>query len=115
MRLFKHIVILSLGLKIMNDSRVKSKANLPTCSLCHAIYDTYYHLPLVLPKCGHTFCQKCIQNKLITKGNRRVFTCDECRVDVMVRKSVSDELPRNIGILDVVKNMKKNIVEDGKK
>ena len=72
----------------------------------------YYHVPLVIPKCGHSFCQKCIQNKVQTKGNRRMFICPECNADIPIRKGVSDELPRNISIIDVVKNIKKNIVQE---
>lgn len=57
----------------MYDSRFKISA--PHCPLCQSAYDMYYHVPLVLPKCGHTFCQKCIQNKIQSKGNRKVFIC----------------------------------------
>ena len=57
----------------MNDSRFK--ITIPHCSLCVVPYDMYYHVPLVIPKCGHSFCQKCIQGKIQIKSNKRTFTC----------------------------------------
>lgn len=48
----------------MQESRLRPTPNspnntsiaLPSCSSCSKPYDMYYHIPRVLPKCGHTFC-----------------------------------------------------------
>jgi len=70
------------------------------CSLCRNEYDLYYRAPRVVPKCGHTFCEKCITNSLSVRANRRVFICPgDCGKEVVIRKSVSDDLPKNIGII----------------
>jgi len=61
----------------------------------------------VVPKCGHTFCEKCISSRLIIKANRRVFQCPECPNDVIIRKSVADDVPKNISVIEIVKNIRK--------
>lgn len=59
----------------MNESRIKTSTLLPTCQICSKVYDNYYHTPRVLPKCGHTYCEKCIKAKLQQKRGRLTFTC----------------------------------------
>jgi hypothetical protein len=66
----------------------------------------YYHIPRVLPKCGHTFCEKCIKSKLTNKKGRLTFTCPECESDTTVRKNVADELPKNVTIAEMIKDFK---------
>lgn len=34
------------------------------CSLCTIAFDTGTHTPRMMPDCGHTFCQKCIQDRI---------------------------------------------------
>lgn len=77
------------------------------CPLCRCDYDLYLRTPRVVPKCGHTFCEKCIGGRLVSKANRKVFLCCECGAEAVIRKSVADDLPKNISILDIVKNLKK--------
>ena len=31
------------------------------CPLCCEIFDNSNRLPLILPKCGHTYCKDCIK------------------------------------------------------
>lgn len=41
------------------------------------------------------------------------FTCPECETDVVIRKNVAEQLPKNITIIDIVKDNKfKNNDED---
>lgn len=62
----------------MLDNTQKYKSSIPTCSICKLQYDSYYRIPRVIPKCGHTFCEKCINLSIEAKSNRKVFTCTEC-------------------------------------
>lgn len=41
------------------------------------------------------------------KASRKVFICPECSSEVVIRKGVQEDVPKNIGIIDVVKNLKK--------
>lgn len=77
--------------------RVKSAV--PNCSLCHLEFDSYYHLPRVVPKCGHTFCEKCATKKVHLRANRKIFICPDCESEVVIRKTIAEELPVNSGIL----------------
>lgn len=70
-------------------------------------FDVYYRTPRVVPRCGHTYCEKCIAARLTIKSNRKVFLCPECSAEVVVRRGVQEDLPKSIAIIDVVKNLKK--------
>lgn len=45
--------------------------------------------------------------RLTVKVNRRVFVCPECGQEAVIRKSVADDVPRNVSIIDVVKSLKR--------
>ena len=97
----------------MNQSRYsstpsKSHVQLPACPLCQKKYDSYYHLPRIVPKCGHTFCEKCINNRTQLKSKRKTFTCPECSIDVIMRKNLNDDVPKNQTIIDIIQDFKKN-------
>ena len=47
------------------------------CTLCLCQFDKEDHLPLMLPKCGHTFCTKCIQGALSKLSLYEDFACPE--------------------------------------
>ncbi len=70
----------------MND--LVSRGISPQCPLCHQDFDLYYRTPRIVPKCGHSFCEKCITLRLTVKSNRKVFVCPECQSEVIVRKGV---------------------------
>ncbi len=40
----------------MYDTASKFKSSIPLCSICKNEFDSYYRVPRVIPKCGHTFC-----------------------------------------------------------
>ncbi|XP_071536321.1 uncharacterized protein [Panulirus ornatus] len=45
------------------------------CPLCSELYDDERHQPVLLPRCGHTFCRPCL-----AKGEKRGhFPCPTCR------------------------------------
>lgn len=88
-------------------SELPAKGLSPSCPLCRLDFDLYYRTPRVVPRCGHTYCEKCIAARLTVKANRKLFLCPECTAEVVVRRSVQEDLPKNIGIIDVVKNLRK--------
>lgn len=88
----------------MNDL---NKGISPQCALCHQEFDLYYRTPRVIPKCGHTFCEKCITLRLIVKVNRRVFVCPQCKEDAVVRKNVAEDIPKNLDLIGIIKALKK--------
>lgn len=45
--------------------------------------------------------------RLTVKINRRVFCCPDCGSEVVIRKSIADDVPKNMGIIDVVKSLKR--------
>lgn len=47
------------------------------CTLCFCQYDREEHLPLMIPKCGHTFCTKCVLEMLSTLAPYEDFVCPE--------------------------------------
>ncbi|XP_063588555.1 uncharacterized protein LOC134765715 [Penaeus indicus] len=71
-----------------------------TCNLCWELFATGIRDPLVLPKCGHTFCRLCLC-KLKSKGP---WHCPLCRYPYR-RTSVS-ELPVNFVALSVTSTLK---------
>lgn len=93
-------------------SEVSSRGLAPTCPLCRMDFDVYYRTPRVVPRCGHTYCEKCIGARLTIKSNRKVFLCPECNAEVVIRRGVQEDLPKSIAIIDVVKNLKKYSINE---
>ncbi|XP_077123027.1 E3 ubiquitin/ISG15 ligase TRIM25-like [Ranitomeya variabilis] len=66
-----------------------------TCAICKDIYTD----PLTL-RCGHNFCQVCIDGMQDTEGGYGVYSCPECRATFRKRPP----LQRNITLCNIVKN-----------
>ena len=66
------------------------------CSVC---LDRLDHTSKVLP-CQHTFCRRCLEEIVSTKGELR---CPECRFLVEIRV---DELPSNILLIRLLEGIK---------
>ncbi|XP_056392298.1 E3 ubiquitin-protein ligase TRIM21-like [Hyla sarda] len=66
------------------------------CSIC---LDTYTD-PLML-KCGHNFCQVCIDQFLDTQEGSGVYSCPECREEFQDRPA----LMRNIALRNIIENL----------
>jgi hypothetical protein len=45
--------------------------------------------------------------RMTVKINRRVFICPDCGAEVVIRKNVGEDVPKNMGIIDVVKSLRK--------
>ncbi|XP_018431120.1 PREDICTED: E3 ubiquitin-protein ligase TRIM39-like [Nanorana parkeri] len=65
------------------------------CSICLSIYTD----PVML-KCGHNFCQVCIDCVLNTQGGSRGYSCPECRDEFQERPA----LQRNMKLRNIVDN-----------
>ncbi len=78
--------------------------DIPTCKLCQENFDLNNNQPLILPKCGHTFCFKCIKN--LIKQNPKNLVCPEDRINY---------LKPNISNFPVNKDMQRFIFKQPKK
>lgn len=47
---------------------------IPNCKLCKQPFDLCEYVPLVLPNCGHTYCQICLTDRL---EKDQVLSCPE--------------------------------------
>ncbi|XP_077333598.1 E3 ubiquitin-protein ligase TRIM39-like [Lithobates pipiens] len=65
------------------------------CSVCLNIY-----VDPVMLKCGHNFCQECIDCVLKTQESSGCYSCPECRQMYQERPA----LPRNIKLRNIVEN-----------
>ncbi|XP_047498899.1 uncharacterized protein LOC125045589 [Penaeus chinensis] len=73
-----------------------------TCSLCWELFAAGIQDPLILPKCGHTFCRQCLC-KLESKGT---WHCPLCRCPY--RGTSISELPVNFVALSVISTLKRS-------
>ena len=79
------------------------------CPRCEFLLNSTGHVPIVAP-CGHTFCDKCIQEDFY---QRKKFRCDLCKAESTIHYS---KYPTNKYILNIrrLKLKKENIFEGGK-
>lgn len=73
----------------------------PGCKICGNSFDQEVHRPVILPKCGHTFCATCLTQQLLANGDSSL-TCPEDRVRYEQIASVAD-LPENTSVLGLIK------------
>ncbi len=66
------------------------------CPKCKLQFDTRLRIPLLLPQCGHTLCQSCVE-KVLSEGR---IICSECGKPSSGILSPS-ALPRNIVLLQL--------------
>lgn len=63
-----------------------------TCGVCHCDFDSGHRRPIILPRCGHTFCRICVK-ELATIGD---IMCPSCRAKYP--NTEVDDLPINFNI-----------------
>ena len=53
------------------------------CPLCHEHFDQMIHLPIIMTKCGDTFCQKCLLSLSANaiKFNLIQISCSRCQLE----------------------------------
>lgn len=66
------------------------------CQICFERFDTKDHIPLLLVKCQHSYCSKCLKNIYKSKRLTNQLDCPECRTRTNQR---FEELPKNRLIL----------------
>jgi len=75
------------------------------CPICFSRYDSLEHLPLMVPICGHTFCQVCIKNMINNKAlefqcpiDKRTMKLSHVSLDLFPKNyalsSISEEIPK---------------------
>nr|XP_027232549.1 RING finger protein 207-like [Penaeus vannamei] len=73
-------------------SQVSSLESALLCGICLSEFDATLRRPLILPKCGHTFCRICVKN-LAARGE---VLCPSCRC--RYQDVDPDELPINFNV-----------------
>ncbi|KAF4673568.1 hypothetical protein FOL46_006916 [Perkinsus olseni] len=49
-----------------------------TCAICFDVYDGGTHAPMVLGRCGHTYCRSCIDT-MMKRSSQNGVRCPECQ------------------------------------
>lgn len=86
-------------------------------TICPVCFEEYSEsvIPLVLPKCGHTFCKECIRQSLkIGKKTQKSITCFVCKTINTSEKSsnsVDQCFPRNYGIIQYMNEISETDVK----
>lgn len=84
----------------------------PFCKLCTAKFAPE-NPPHILPRCGHSFCAKCLAKKLPSSSTRPLI-CPEDR-QVYDQISSLDQLPLNSAIIAMLETAEEKICpEHGK-
>ena len=73
------------------------------CPICDNLFDDISHIPRMLLKCGHTYCELCIKTKL--KENKNLFICPEDN-NIYDKIENIEEIPRNVTLLNLLKKTK---------
>ncbi|KAM3134266.1 hypothetical protein pb186bvf_013551 [Paramecium bursaria] len=68
------------------------------CPECRTMFNDNENIPLMLPDCGHTICQQCIEEML---GHGSEFCCPEDGIHAKNRSKIGD-FPRNCQLLKMV-------------
>ncbi|CAD8069800.1 unnamed protein product [Paramecium sonneborni] len=68
------------------------------CPECQMMFNENDNLPLMLPDCGHTICQNCIQQMLI---NKKYIVCPEDGIMAKNKNDIS-QFPKNCQLLKMV-------------
>jgi len=69
------------------------------CTLCFCQYDKEEHLPLMIPKCGHTFCTKCVKEMISKLSDFEDFVCPEDKHSMRLLTKDISEFPQNLALL----------------
>ena len=72
-----------------------------SCEICFNDYDSTKHIPRIIPTCGHTYCDVCIQVYL--NSNNRIFKCPKDQI--INNNSNIESYPKNY---DFAKLLEKN-------
>ncbi|CAD8083490.1 unnamed protein product [Paramecium primaurelia] len=77
------------------------------CPQCHNIFNEFDNIPLMLPDCGHTICQKCIQQMLMSADGQQIC-CPEDNILAKGKTHIT-EFPKNCQLLKMVVKQRPSI------
>ncbi|CAK83872.1 unnamed protein product (macronuclear) [Paramecium tetraurelia] len=85
------------------------------CPQCHNIFNEFENTPLMLPDCGHTICQKCIQYMLSNVDGQQI-SCPEDKYlfysnpSILAKgKTHISEFPKNCQLLKMIVKQRPSI------
>ncbi|CAD8115841.1 unnamed protein product [Paramecium sonneborni] len=70
------------------------------CPQCQNIFNELENIPLMLPDCGHTICQKCIEQMLMSADGQQIC-CPEDNILARGKTHIT-EFPKNCQLLKMV-------------
>ncbi|CAD8113468.1 unnamed protein product [Paramecium sonneborni] len=77
------------------------------CPQCHNIFNEFVNIPLMLPDCGHTICQKCIQYMLSNADGQQI-SCPEDNILAKGKTNIS-EFPKNCQLMKMIVKQRPSI------
>ena len=69
------------------------------CTICYQMYNNE-RSPLILTKCGHTFCKECLD--IIMNHTLKHIACPECKQITEITDNPGKSLPKNRGLLNLI-------------
>ena len=86
------------------------------CTICYQMYNNE-RSPLILTKCGHTFCKECLET--IMNQTLKHISCPECKQITHISENPGKSLPKNRGLLNLIiyqesLNKKEDILQNKK-
>ncbi len=69
------------------------------CTICYQMYNNE-RSPLILTKCGHTFCKECLET--IMNHSLKQISCPECKQVTEIAENPGKSLPKNRGLLNLI-------------
>ena len=69
------------------------------CTICYQMYNNE-RSPLILTKCGHTFCKECLD--IIMNQTMKQISCPECKNVTEISEDPGRSLPKNRGLLNLI-------------
>ncbi|CAD8082256.1 unnamed protein product [Paramecium primaurelia] len=77
------------------------------CPQCRNIFNEFENIPLMLPDCGHTICQKCIKQMLMSADGQQIC-CPEDNILAKGKTHIT-EFPKNCQLLKMVVKQRPSI------
>ncbi|CAD8117326.1 unnamed protein product [Paramecium sonneborni] len=87
------------------------------CPQCHNIFNEFDNIPLMLPDCGHTICQKCIQYMLSNADGQQISCPDDKYffqvhfiISILAKgKTQISQFPKNCQLLKMIVKQRPSI------
>lgn len=86
--------------------------NYLTCNFCNKKFDLFLNKPRMIFKCGHSICNKCLENSL--KLKKSFIICPKDNKKIILENKTIENFPENFAILKNLKNNNTNDYEEFK-